>query len=309
MEEPPVAIVRSYHATDSGMRAVKARRVRLRADMAVADAFRATVLECLAQIEGNTTAIRARNPRGVHQIRVGLRRLQVALLAFAMGAERTQLQAMSRRGRALANVMGPARDLDVFREKLLPRVARKFDTDESFSALQLAVERARRKAWSAAQTAILAPEFGALLNDVAAAAETVPQSDTEIVQLSRRALNELYRKARKRGRRAGRVYDAHLHKLRIALKKLRYAAEFFAPLYARKRSARYIKELKVLLDGLGDANDAHGVGALVERLGDGSQLCFAQGVITGWYTAREKRLTRRALKRWRAFKQLKPFWT
>jgi len=311
MEEPAVAIVRSYRATDagSGVRAVKARRVRLKKNMPAADAFRAMVLECLAQVEGNTAAIRARNRHGVHQLRVGLRRMQMALLSFASGVEPAALKTLSKRGRALAKLLGPARDLDVFAEELLPPIARKFGEDESFVALQLAVTRARRKAWSTAQGAILGPDFAALLNEVAAAAETLPPPATNIVALSERVLEELYRKVRKRARRSGLAYDVHMHKLRIALKKLRYAAEFFAPLYARKRSAKYLKELKRLLDDLGEANDAHGVGALLEPLGDGPQLCFAKGVVAGWYAAREKRLTRRAAEGWRAFKQLRPFWS
>lgn len=80
MEEPRVAIVRSYRPAHgvSNARAVTARRVRLTRRMSIEEAFRATVLECLAQVGGNAPAIRAHEPRGIHQIRVGLRRLQMA---------------------------------------------------------------------------------------------------------------------------------------------------------------------------------------------------------------------------------------
>ena len=106
---------------------------------------------------------------------------------------------------------------------------------------------------------------------------------------------------KKRGRRAHADYDARTHKLRIALKKLRYAAEFFAPLYPAKRTANYIKSLKLLLDELGAANDAHGVGNTLVLLGEDPELRFAKGVIIGWYAAREKRLGRRAIGSWRKF--------
>ncbi|HMC48649.1 MAG TPA: CHAD domain-containing protein [Caballeronia sp.] len=311
MEEPRVAIVRSYRPSHgfANARAVTARRVRLTKRMSVEEAFRATVLECLAQVGGNAPAIRARDSRGIHQIRVGLRRLQMALKSFGEYADTPALKTLGKRGRSLANVFGPARDLDVFADELLPRLDLKFSGHESFIALQLALRHARGEAWDDALAEILNPEFGAFLNDVAAVAETLPHNDTRIGKFSGLALDELYSQVRKRRKRAHRVYDARTHKLRIALKKLRYAAEFFAPLYSQKRAAKYIRTMKLLLNELGDTNDAHGVGELMRRLGDAPELSFAKGAIAGWYAAKEKRLATRALKSWRKFKRLKPFWT
>ena len=310
MEEPRVAIVRSYRLIHGhgNARAVNARRVRLTKRMSVEEAFRATVLECLAQVGGNAPAIRARDSRGVHQIRVGLRRLQMALKSFGEYADTPALKALGKRGRRLAGVFGPARDLDVFADELLPQIPSSFAENESFSALQLALRHARGEAWDDALSEVHNPEFGAFLNDVAAIAETLPHNETRIGKFSGHSLDELYAQVRKRGKRAHGEYDAQTHKLRIALKKLRYAAEFFAPLYPPKKSAKFIKSLKLLLDELGAANDAHGVDEVLKRLGDGAELRFAKGVIIGWYAAREKRLTRRAIESWRDFKRLKPFW-
>lgn len=308
MEEPRVAIVRSYRPARDypDAHAVTARCVRITKRMSVEESFRATVLECLAQVSGNAPAIRARDPGGIHQIRVGLRRLQMALNSFGGGSP--ALRSLGKRGRALANAFGPARDLDVLASELLPRLSKRFPDDESFAALQLALRHARGEAWDDALAEILNPEFGAFLNDVAAVAEELPHSETRIVKFSRGVLRELHARAKKRGRRASGDYDARTHKLRIALKKLRYAAEFFAPLYGRKRSALYIRSLKTLLDELGAANDAHGVRNVLALLGDAAELDFAKGAIAGWYTARNKRLGRRAMKSWRRFKRLKPFW-
>jgi len=308
MEEQRVAIVRSYRPTHgvANARAVTARRVRLTRRMSVEEAFRATVLECLAQVGGNAPAIRAHEPRGIHQIRVGLRRLQMALKFF--GADTPELRTLGRRGRRLANVFGPARDLDVFSSELLPPLARKFSEHESFSALKLALRHARGEAWDDAVAEIQNPEFGLFLNEVAAVAETLPHDATQIEKFSSRALDSLYAQTKKRGKRAHGVYDSRTHKLRIALKKLRYAAEFFAPLYPRKRTKTYIKTLKDLLDALGAANDAHGVSNVLALVGDGPELGFAKGAVSGWHKAREKRLARRAMRAWRDFKRLKPFW-
>ncbi len=297
MEEPRVAIVRSYRPARGypDAHAVTARPVRLTKPMSVEESFRATVLECLAQVSGNAPAIRARDPGGIHQIRVGLRRLQMALNSF--GGEAPTLKALGKRGRALASAFGPARDLDVLAGELLPRLNKKFPDNESFAALKLALRHARGEAWD-----------GAFLNEVAAVAEALPHRDTRIVKFSRRVLRKLHAQTKKRGRRAKAEYDARTHKLRIALKKLRYAAEFFAPLYGRRRATRYIRALKSLLDELGAANDAHGVGDVLALLGQADELDFARGAIAGWYAARNKRLGRRAMQSWRRFKRLEPFW-
>ena len=311
MEEPPrVAIVRAYrpNSGNPAARAVGARRVHLRRRMTVEEAFRATVLECLAQVGGNAPAIRAHDPRGVHQIRVGLRRLQMALNSFGDYAQTPALKALGKRGRAIANAFGPARDLDVFADEMLAPVARKYADHESFVALGQALRHARGEAWDDALSEILNPDFGAFLNDVAAAAESVPLDSMRIAKVSRRALGDHMRRVKKRGAKVGARYSERTHRLRIALKKLRYAAEFFAPLYPRRKAARYIRRLKTLLDRFGAANDVHEIGESLARLGDAPELRFAAGVVAGWHGAREKRLTKKAMQDWRTFRKIRPFW-
>jgi len=311
MEEPRVAIVRTYRPAPGGAvaRSVHARRVHLRRRMTVEEAFRATVLECLAQVGGNAPAIRARDPEGVHQIRVGLRRLQIALKAFGDYAHSPALKALGKRGRAIADAFGPARELDVFTTELLAPVAQKFADHESFTTLHQALRHARGEAWDDALGEVLNPDFAVFLNDVAAAAESTPIDGRRIGKAADAALAEQWSRAKKRGRKVKKVYDTNTHLLRIALKKLRYAAEFFAPLYPGKKVAPYIKELKKLLDRFGEANDVHGVGNTIARLGTAPELRFAAGVITGWHQSREKDLTKRAMDGWKSFRKRKPFWT
>jgi CHAD domain-containing protein len=310
MEEPRVAIVRSYRppAGVPHARAVMARRVRLTRGMTVEEAFRATVLECLAQVAGNAPAIRARDPKGVHQIRVGLRRLQMALKSFGDYGDNPRLKALGRRGRAIADAFGPARDLDVFAEEMFAPVMRKYADHESFAALAQALRHARGEAWDDALSEVLNPDFSAFLNDIAAVAESVPHDGTRIAKASDKALAAHWDKAKTRGKKVGRTFDERAHRLRIALKKLRYTAEFFAPLYPEKKTARYIKTLKTLLDKFGAVNDVHGIEKALARLGGGVELRYAAGIVAGWHGAREKKLAKDALDSWRDFKKLKPFW-
>jgi CHAD domain-containing protein len=308
MEEPRVAIVRSWRPSPGNIhaRAIHARRVPLHGEMTAEEAFRTTVLECLAQVGGNAPAIRARNIDGVHQVRVGLRRLQMALKSF--GGATPELKALGKRGRAIAGAFGPARELDVFAEELLKPVQQRYADHESFAAFALALRHARGEAWDDALAEILNPEFGIFLNDVAAAAEMVPRGGAKVGKIAQRALGADWKKAKKRGARIGKRYDERMHHLRIALKKLRYAAEFFAPLYPAKRTRAYIRALKGLLDKMGAANDVHGVSGTLTRIGDAAELRFAAGAIAGWHGGRQKRLTAQALQDWRKFKRRKPFW-
>ncbi|HWD26853.1 MAG TPA: CHAD domain-containing protein [Rhizomicrobium sp.] len=308
MEEPPrVAIVRTYRPSPGAVaaRAVNARRVHLYTDMTAEEAFRTTVLECLAQVGGNAPAIRARDPEGVHQLRVGLRRLQMALKSF--GAQTEALKALGKRGRAIADAFGPARELDVFADEILKPVARKYADNESFAALTLALRHARGEAWDDALAEVLNPDFGVFLNDVAAAAEQAPRPG-KIGKTARQALDADWEKVKTRGKKIGKRYDERVHRLRIALKKLRYAAEFFAPLYPAKKTRAYIKALKRLLDRMGEANDIHGIGETLARIGTGPELRYAAGVVAGWHASREKALTLDAMDGWKRFKTLKPFW-
>ena len=56
--------------------AAKAERVVLAPDTATRDAFRLIAASCLKQIVANKSALLVGNPEGVHQMRVGLRRLR-----------------------------------------------------------------------------------------------------------------------------------------------------------------------------------------------------------------------------------------
>ena len=73
-------------------------------------------------------------------------------------------------------------------------------------------------------------------------------------------------RARKRGRKARSGEEGDLHRLRIALKKLRYTAEFFAPLYPKKKVRRYLSKLRGLQEHLGALNDIAHVRATVAEL-------------------------------------------
>jgi CHAD domain-containing protein len=68
-------------------------------------------------------------------------------------------------------------------------------------------------------------------------------------------LDRRHKLLRKRGRNLTQLSMAERHAVRIAAKKLRYAAEFFSELYAHNQAQVYLNALAGLQDGLGALND------------------------------------------------------
>src|SRR6202000_1570731 len=138
--------------------------------------------------------------------------------------------------------------------------------------------------------------------------------DRKLPRAANRILNRQITRGKKRARIAKSEEEADLHRLRIALKKLRYTAEFFAPLYPRREVGRYLKEVRGLQNHLGNLNDVANVrsvvGGLLREKGkkdDDSALRYGAGAMVGWYGAQVPHAIKQALKRYRKFKRVKPF--
>ena len=70
---------------------------------------------------------------------------------------------------------------------------------------------------------------------------------------------------------------ADRHQLRIAAKKLRYAADGFAGLFPQKPAQRFVGRLKGLQDGLGALNDLATAEPLIARLNLAPDPAFEAG--------------------------------
>jgi triphosphatase len=332
MDEPRLATIRTTSrvaAHELQAFAVNKRPLKISRDMTVEDAFRVTVLECLAHVASNVGAVtRSRDVEGLHQLRVGLRRLAVAFSSFGEEFLTPALRELQERTKTFSSAIAPARDLDVFAEELLGPPERAAGHD-AFALLRQRLDRARAAAWDETVERVASVEFAVLLDDVALAAQSRSWASAGIVDLrsriavrapvksvAPRMLDEYLIKARKRGRRVEDLDPRDCHRLRISLKKMRYAAEFYGPLYKKKKVKKYVSRIKELQDLLGALNDASQVRAtlsqltLDESLSPRTQadLCFASGLVNGWHCARAARLGKSAVKHWDKFKRIEPFW-
>lgn len=332
IEDPRTALApNALHGGVTEMRIARARPVRLRRKMMVEEAFRVTVLECLAQVAANAPAVlQSRDVEGLHQMRVGLRRLHVALNAFGEEFRTPALKELRKRTKAFTDTIGPARDLDVFISELLEEPAAAANgRSDAFANLRERAEDARKLAWDEAAASISSAAFSVFLDDVAVAAETHAwftkgfsgttnahfAVDAPVKPTAARMLDEHLSRVMKRGRHMKTLGERERHRLRVALKKLRYAAEFFGPLYNKKPGKKYVRRLKALLDDLGSLNDVVAVRGTLTRLTHEESgkrlhpdLCYAAGMVNGWHSARARALDKSAVRHWDKFRKLDPFW-
>ena len=209
------------------------------------EAFRATLSDCLAQITANAATLRlGRSVEGLHQLRVAFRRLEVALGPLAGNSARTGSRNCAAAPRSCSGRLSPARDLDVFTGKLLASPAQvRRQRRRCRSCARAPKPRATRPGWrpmtaSPAPISNFSPTMSRRLAGSQLASDPRPQAAAH-GQAHAGPPGPAREKARPRRAKAGRKRD--LHRLRIALKKLRYTAEFFAPLYPRREVDRYLQ--------------------------------------------------------------------
>ena len=292
----------------------------------VDDAIQAILRRCVEQWCANEAAAHdGSDPEGVHQMRVAIRRLRSAFSVFGRLVDPESRSRLSGEAKAIVNSLGPARDWDVFLTELLAPVRASRPNDAELARLAEAAEAARAKGYAQARAAIEAPSYTRYLLQLGQWIETRGWRDaaTErgkawldlpIVDFAAHVLTKRHRKALKLGRQFAELSAADRHQVRIALKKLRYASEFFHALYAKKHTKPYLGALKELQDNLGHLNDVAVAEQLIgcltaEAAGEqGNRLRTAGGLVLGWHARGAADLEPATVHAWKAFAQRQPFW-
>ena len=251
-------------------KAARARPIALKQSATAAQAFVAIGASCLRHVVLNEQGVRIGDAEAVHQMRVGLRRLRAAMSIFKAMLRDSQSEALKVELSWLTDQLAPARDYDVF---LTQRRAR--SSSERRDELDTALIRHRAAAFDAAALAVasdrarqLAVRMARWLSTGDWATILEPQRQAcrarRARALAREAFERRMRKVQKRLEKLERLDVCQRHRLRIAVKKLSYATEFFAKLFPesireRKKVSRVLKKLQ---KSLGELNDI----AVQERL-------------------------------------------
>lgn len=313
-------------ATGSPPTSVKAARLTLSPSATVEEALSDIVRHCLGHLMANeTTARMGHDPEGVHQMRVALRRLRSALQIFRPFIPVEQMADLGPRIKALADALGSAREWDVFLDDLLAPVMKALPDHGGVLELQSTAQAARDRGYAQVQKTLADPAHTTLLLDLAAWVDgrqwrNQPVNERSTLLLSPvtgmagALLGKRHRQALKRGRGFARLAPAPRHELRISLKKLRYAADFFRSLYEGKAQRRFVEELATLQEHLGHLQDVATVDKLVGELGraaagmNAPDWRLGAGLVTGWHARGLHDLEEKIVADWHRFADAKPFW-
>jgi inorganic triphosphatase YgiF len=290
------------------------------------DAFAAIIRACLAQIEGNAQGMRTDDdPEWIHQMRIGVRRLRACLSLGRKAMAAARVEPLRVELRWLAQALGTARDLDVFATSTLPAVREAVAQGGNPSSLEPALAKLatrtavwRKDARGIAQAAVASPRFVRLVL-AAAALAAAPGADAQHSHANAHKLSsparDFARPLLKRRHRALVALGNDLahaapetrHAARLAAKKLRYATEFFAPLFPKKRTRSYRKALAALQEELGAWNDA----AVAARLAGefAGPQSPAAAAFSGWAAARGAARSDALATVWTRFTKTRPFWS
>lgn len=296
----------------------KSKRVTLSDDMTAEDGLVTLVLSCLRQLRQNEQfAMETNDPESVHQFRVALRRLRSVLRLYKPNLPTKQYTKFKNSLKWISERSGAVRDWDVFIEQRLNPVRNHYPDLSSLDALADQAVVRRRHAQSSFTRALRSTRYARFLIDFQEWLHERQWRDQPVTEESAALfsplrdfadakLHTLQAKVHKKGRNIRQLSDQDRHKLRIAIKKLRYACEFLRSLYGKKTFDKRLKRLKRLQDNLGELNDIANLPARADLLlahppaeTPESSLAYAAGLLVGWHSADKKRILKKADKQFR----------
>lgn len=298
------------------------RKPTLRRGQTAAEALAAVGAAAAEQALDNWRAVLATDePEGPHQLRVGLRRLRTALRMFEPVFDSPELDALARDAKALGQVVGALRDADVLMVDIIAPVAARQSAVEGIPALKAAVDSHRVGARRALRESLEDPGWSRFRLNCAmfdlAAARVLATANAATARrkarpIARLALENAWRKARRKARDLDSLTTEERHDLRKALKTLRYSAEFCAALYPGSDSGDFIKRLKKLQTVFGYLNDVAAAESLPAIAADqgatDAAVASAIGAVLAWHQARADAAWKSALKRWSELENAPRFW-
>jgi CHAD domain-containing protein len=300
---------------------VKAARLSLGADDSIDDAIALILSGCLDHFAANIPALcETGDAEAVHQLRVALRRLRAFLgLLKRIAPANLELATTATRAKTLASALGEARDWYVFGEGLERGPREILREEPGFFTLLDAVELRRLRALEAVRAMIAAPATQQFVRELRGLISRRAWRESarglegkgSARAFAARALNRLHRRGLKRCEGVAALRPELRHRARIALKKTRYAAEFFESLFCQKTARAYLRNLAIVQDQLGEDNDRQTAARLLGEItaDDASQetmraVCF----LRGWRAQAQQRGVTATKESERRLRRLKPFW-
>jgi CHAD domain-containing protein len=276
----------------------------------------------LAVVLSNEPMALAGSAEALHQMRVAIRRLRTVLSIARRMLPAEQYQWIREELRWLLRALGPARNWDVFTESILATVTSALLRPEDRDGLGHAAEAERRRAHQAAAAAIHSPRYTSALLRLLRwftarewrAQPVSEQSALLMLPIGEAAPALIVRRHKALAKSLANFAELDAegrHRVRIAVKKLRYTIDLLESLFPEEAVARFVRLLKPLQDELGRANDVRVAGELVAELhrsGGCPVIDRAAGIVLGWHDRGLADDRPKLLKKVKKLRRARPFW-
>jgi triphosphatase len=285
------------------------------------------ILGCVEHMRGNEACVLNRgHEEGIHQMRVATRRLRSCLALYGKFIPGEQLDYITGELKWLIGELGPARDWDVFVAEGFGPVAKQLEEDDRLAELGAQIEHLRDEAYVRAQAAVGSQRYIGLVlllkswaegrgwRDPASGGKISAEIQANASDIAHELLHERYEQLLSVGADFEQLDAEHRHKVRIQLKKLRYATEFFSSLYPKPKVAPYLADMKALQDDLGTSNDVEVARKLLKRVlkqvrgKQRSRISYAAGLVVGWHSHVGDDREQDLIEAWRRFAARPPYW-
>jgi len=222
----------------------------------------------------------------VHQARVAMRRLRSALHTFRPIVSGRRIVALDDALRTIGQGFGDARDWDVLStasERLDAEVGRDDAGRAALADVRSMIHRRREAAHGALMRLLDEGSFGATaIATQRFAMRIAAWTSVAIDGCAPRWLEKQRDRVVAQARRIAILDDAARHRLRVEVKRLRYALDLLQPLYDEKAAAAFGDALADLQNRLGRLNDAVVAQTLLRSLPPNPSLDLVLSRYEGW---------------------------
>ncbi|WP_237246151.1 CYTH and CHAD domain-containing protein [Sideroxyarcus emersonii] len=295
----------------SGPSVSKARFPELRKSQSTASVLPSLIGACLAHVQANVPgALLKVDEEYLHQVRVGLRRLRVALsITQRFDGDDEELAELREQVARLCVELGRSREWDVFVTQTLAPICTRMPEHSGLREVLRASERARKKQHAGMEDNLSSQEFQRLLLRLGAWMHSDRWLGTgaRLDRFVAKILEKRSRQVLKYGAGTAGENAEQLHVLRIACKKLRYSIEMFGSLFHDAAIKEYVAVLSRLQDILGALNDIAVAHRLLNEL-DNAARRDTLALIRGWMEHDYAERVAEFRRIWSRFAAQKGFW-
>jgi CHAD domain-containing protein len=294
----------------------------LKPDMTVEETLQKIGWSCLTILLRNERAVGANISEGVHQMRVAIRRLRSVANAVKRMLLHEQYEWVNRELKWLADILGPARNWDVFSSDILAPIRSALLSERDLESFSRVAEQERQSSYGTANATIRSKQYTTAVLKLSQWFASRGWRDQPVSQQSALLMAPIgavapiliarrYKRVRKAVDGITELTPHQRHEVRIAVKKLRYTIEFLGELFDADRVAQFLQYLKPLQDDLGHTNDVRVANELLATLqvsGDVAGIARAAGIVIGWHDRGLADHDHKLRKRVRRLRHAQPFW-